>query len=626
MTNSQTNTVPNTTSRLNAFTGIARRKNRFRLLPANGDGSTLTLDFTTGVLDPRLSFTRASEATFINSSGLVQYADANMVVNSVMSGPATPTGWSLVSGGAGATIPSTGVRRLETTTAAQNWIQNISNYSTAQGLLYSTTAVITAVSGQHYQNTMCPTGGSSVVQFYRNGVAVAGPSGGSFQTAQTGVITCVWQASSSSGNGFRIGVGSTGSNVANGVCEFSELRTVPGSYPIAPYFANTNTANPYQAPRFDYDPTTMAPRGLLVEGASTNLCEQGQYCWGNGATQAWARSAQVHVNSVNGAAGANNVPRIDGPDGGSLTGTSLFKDSGSTFVRTNINVAVAQLTTYTFSVYVRAPSGGNPYMRLAAFNGGTWLNTTGDTTASGITITNTAGSGSRFNGVPSTAWVRIWVTFTTQALQTSATIAFYPDADTSNAATMYVWGAQVEAGSGPSSVILTGASTATRNEDSATMAISAAQLGFDLYRYTMRVRGRQNKFAAASSFARSLRLHDASTEQVGLPVSNNTLYGTSRNVSNNAIAEVSVAATLNQDFRFAWALNADLATNTMLGSLNQSPLSASRTATGPMGSPTTLSFNTNTSPTSNFASMTIRDVKFWPRQMTASELNALTAP
>jgi hypothetical protein len=155
------------------------------------------------------------------------------------------------------------------------------------------------------------------------------------------------------------------------------------------------------------------------------------------------------------------------------------------------------------------------------------------------------------------------------------------------------------------------------------MAISAAQLGFDLYRYTMRVRGRQNKFGA--SFARSLRLHDASTEQIGLPVNNNTLYGTSRNVSNNAIAEVSAAATLNQDFRFAWALDANLATNTMLGSLNQSPLSSSRTATGPMGSTTTLSFNTNATVTS-YASMTIRDVKFWPRQMTASELNALTAP
>ena len=248
----------------------------------------------------------------------------------------------------------------------------------------------------------------------------------------------------------------------------SFTRASTATYINSQGYVTTMAAAPTNDPtkaRFDHDPTTLAPRGLLVEGASTNLCEQGQYCWGNGATQSWARSAQVHVNSVNGAAGANNVPRIDGPDGGSLTGTSLFKDSGSTFVRTNINVAVAQLTTYTFSVYVRAPSGGNPYMRLAAFNGGTWLNTTGGTTASGITITNVSGSGSVFNGVPSTAWVRIWVTFTTQALQTSATIAFYPDVDTSNAATMYVWGAQVEAASGPSSVILTGASTATRNAD-----------------------------------------------------------------------------------------------------------------------------------------------------------------
>jgi hypothetical protein len=79
MTNSQTNTVPNTTSRLNAFTGIARRKNRFRLLPANGDGSTLTLDFTTGVLDPRLTFTRASTtATYINSSGYVTTAGTDV--------------------------------------------------------------------------------------------------------------------------------------------------------------------------------------------------------------------------------------------------------------------------------------------------------------------------------------------------------------------------------------------------------------------------------------------------------------------------------------------------------------------------------------------------------------------
>ena len=37
-----------------------------------GDGSTLSLDFTTmgGVLDPRLTFSRASTATFVNSQGV----------------------------------------------------------------------------------------------------------------------------------------------------------------------------------------------------------------------------------------------------------------------------------------------------------------------------------------------------------------------------------------------------------------------------------------------------------------------------------------------------------------------------------------------------------------------------
>ncbi len=49
-----------------------------KLLGRAGDGSTLTLDFTTGQLDPRLTFTRASTvATFINASGIVATATTN---------------------------------------------------------------------------------------------------------------------------------------------------------------------------------------------------------------------------------------------------------------------------------------------------------------------------------------------------------------------------------------------------------------------------------------------------------------------------------------------------------------------------------------------------------------------
>jgi hypothetical protein len=44
------------------------------LLNNLGDGSTLSLDFTTGVLDPRLTFTRSTTGTYINSSGYVTSA------------------------------------------------------------------------------------------------------------------------------------------------------------------------------------------------------------------------------------------------------------------------------------------------------------------------------------------------------------------------------------------------------------------------------------------------------------------------------------------------------------------------------------------------------------------------
>jgi hypothetical protein len=425
------------------------------LLNNDGDGSTLTLDFTTGVLDPRLTFTRAGNATFINSSGFVQYADANMVVNSVMSGPATPTGWSLVSGGAGATIPSTGVRRLETTTAAQNWLQNVSNYTTAQGLLYSTTAVITAVSGQHYQNTMSPTGGASVVQFYRDGVAVSGASGGAFQTAQPGVITCVWQASSSSGNGFRIGVGSTGSNVANGVCEFSELRTVPGSYPIAPYFANANTVNPYHAPRFDYDPTTRAPRGLLIEGTATNLLLQSNdwnTTWNNPAPITW-----------------NGTTYTTAPDG-TNTAKQITVTAGSSSA---IGQAAATGTNRTISVWLKA--GSLTSFSIGAFESSpiapnsAW-GTNAESTCSIISgpgsVSQQVGGLWSITGLSTTAWTRIQI-FRSSSFSTF--LAYPGSSGTGINGTAFMWGMQMEAGNGASSLIPTGASQATRNRDELTL-------------------------------------------------------------------------------------------------------------------------------------------------------------
>lgn len=44
----------------------------------SGDGATLSLDFTTGTLDPLLTFSRSSSGTFVGGNGLVQTAGTNV--------------------------------------------------------------------------------------------------------------------------------------------------------------------------------------------------------------------------------------------------------------------------------------------------------------------------------------------------------------------------------------------------------------------------------------------------------------------------------------------------------------------------------------------------------------------
>jgi hypothetical protein len=553
------------------------------LLNNDGDGSTLTFDFTTGVLDPRLTFTRGSVATFINSSGLVQWAAANMMTRSQSQD--VNGYWSAFSTAVTRTASQTdpfggsGAVKLDYDATSADAVISRS-MSVQQGLQYTISVWLRADSGT-----------LNNVRFGR----AAAATGAYFPS-----LTTTWQR-------FSFTFTATGST--DGI----ELRVLTSGTPKTASFhvfgaqlepgdtmRDYNPALldvPYHAPRFDYDPTTRAPRGLLVEGATANNCLNGSMAYTATAPTSWARGfSGCTVASV-------DSTTFLGQKAWSISATAIEQRDFLEQV-----IALAANTTYTVSVYLEAVTGTvATFAYMTSLPSGATSNSVANPSAGRISFTVTV-AGTAGNGT-----LRIGI---------GASVGTGVSAD----ASVRFSHVQVEAGTGASSYFPTGASTATRNEDSATMPITAAQLGFDLYRYTMRVRGRQNKFAAASSFARNLRLHDASTEQIGLPVSNNTLYGTSRNTSNNAIAEVSSAATLNQDFRFAWALDADLATNTMLGSLNQSPLSASRSATGPMGSPTTLAFNTNTSPTSNFASMTIRDVKFWPRQMTASELNALTAP
>jgi hypothetical protein len=591
------------------------RTQRNRLLPAEGgDGSTLSLDFTGGVLDPRLSFTRTTNATFINSRGYVEWANSNMYWNTAFEGLSgsnpslTSSGWSYggFTGGT-AVFNGDGTVTVTVTTADRRAIFRSTGF-TGGGLRVIASVDVTITSGSLPSNQVINTGNPANSQHYVNGVAWNNlhplwPGSDVLPTNTPFNLSFATDSLTSGTTSVYFGIGCQGNGFA-GSATFSNPRwTMWNGSATVPYYPNTSATNnstadryksaDYQAPRFDYDPTTLTPRGLLIEGSAVNYV---------------LRSTVNPVSSPWSTAGTNlPTPTVD------YTGGGFAPDNVTYPTRIQFGISsggspsrIIQQTTYTTN-----PTTANPYTVSV------WMKS------------NTAGTNYTINLYSTTGNNLVTVTPTWQRFQvvnTSGTslvgYIYIANESTSVAADVSIWGVQLEAGNGASSYIPTGGSTGSRTEDSATMAITAAQLGFDLNRYTMRVRGRQNKFGL--SFARSVRLHDASTEQIGMPVNNNTLFGTSRNSSNAAIAEISAAATLNQDFRFAWALDADLATNTMLGSLNQSPLSASRTAVGPMGSTTTLSFNTNALGTA-YASITIRDIKFWPRQMTASELNALTA-
>ena len=217
-------------------------------------------------------------------------------------------------------------------------------------------------------------------------------------------------------------------------------------YVYQPVAAPTSTA--YYGPRFDYDPVTLAPKGLLIEEQRTNLLTYSE----DFTNAAWFKDANRGSFATNAVSPS-----------GSVTAQTLTAGSA------NFGYAYRTVTTtigssYAFSFYAKAGTSNFAYLEMCGLSASyVNLTTLAVSAASGVTITATSvGSG----------WVRIVGVATASA--TSHVFSFGGSAASGSQAfpsgnTVLFYGAQLEAGSFATSYIPTVASQVTRAADIAVM-------------------------------------------------------------------------------------------------------------------------------------------------------------
>ena len=194
-------------------------------------------------------------------------------------------------------------------------------------------------------------------------------------------------------------------------------------------------------PRFDHDPTTGEPRGLLIEGAATNLALNGSMAYTATAPTSWIRAfSQCTAASVD----SSTFP---GQKAWSISATA----SGQRDFLEQV-IALAANTTYTVSIYLEAVTGTTAtfaYMTSlpAGASSNTVVNPSAGRVSFTVTIGATAGNGTLRVGIGTASGTGV---------SADASVRFSH--------------VQVESGSVASSYILTGASTVTRNADTAIIA------------------------------------------------------------------------------------------------------------------------------------------------------------
>lgn len=335
-------------------------------------------------------------------------------------------------------------------------------------------------------------------------------------------------------------------------------------------------------PRFDYT-TSGTPRGLLIESSATNLFVRSE----DFSATSWTIRGNVtttgNTSDVTDPAGGNTATKVVTASSGSLIYCSVAQP-----------VAVTANTTYTMSFWIRGDAGNQ--CRAYAYQGGT----------PGDLISQTTYTYS------STGWTRVQTQFTTGAGHTGVYV-YVCSQNVTAAKTFYVWGAQLEAGSGASSYVFSGASQGQRAADVCTMSGTNFSSWFNIAAGTFLAIGER---AITSDFGRLLSANaNNTTSAFDLGASTTGRWLITNTTSQADITAGTVSA--NTAFKVAGAFannDAQIAFNGTLGTADTS-----------VSLPTVSQLDIGADRTAVYLNGRIRSIKFWPTRLPNATLQSITA-
>lgn len=375
--------------------------------------------------------------------------------------------------------------------------------------------------------------------------------------------------------------------------------------------AAASTNDPTKA-RLDYDPITLLPRGLLIEGSATNsVLYSESFNAPNWSTFGLNGGVVTSTSQTNPAGSASSIRMVENT---SNSTHGIFQ-----------NVSVTSGSQYTFSVFARG-DGTRTLVGIRVTLGGAATDysvvfdladgTTGTPYTSGTPGTVTPRAVQYGGG-----WWRLSVTMNAPS---ASTLFYIHNSTVKNLATsmnaylgtgsngVYVWGAQVEAGSVTSSYIASDASQGQRAADVCTMSGTNFSSWFNSTEGTFLGTGER---AITSNFGRLLSANaNNTTSAFDLGAST-----TGRWVITNSTSQADIAAgtvSANTVFKVAGSFasnDAQMAFNGTLGTVDTS-----------VSLPTVSQLDIGADRTAVYLAGRIRSIKFWPTRLPNSTLQSLT--